>query len=181
MLNIMIKNKKWIGIIAILLSISIIFLIAFIKNHGKSDTFFGAFLNEMYNISYDEYMAMIEDKGSDMETFLRRDKFEKFFTPEGFENFIANRLSVLYLHEVIGKQCDVELASYSGKLEKEPYKYWYTYKADKFFYKYEVLVNVISLKDGTKTRKSEIGAVSGYIIDDNYKIDSVKIYHQIFK
>ncbi len=175
------KNKKQIIITVILLCLLIIFFIFLNKNNSEKYDFFRNFIEEMYNISYDEYKTMIEDKTANMETFTRRDKFEKFFTPKGFEKFLSGRLSILYIHEVIENKCDVKLMSYTGKIKTEPYQFYYDYEADKFFYDYEVVVNVISIIDGTKTTKTEKGTISGYIIDDNYKIDSVKIHHQLFK
>ncbi len=174
-------HKKWIGIIIILLSALIVFRLFLNLNSYEKDDFFGEFLKELYTISYDEYHTMIEDEHADMETFKRKDKFQHFFTPKGFENFLSDRLSVIYIHEVIDKKCDVELVSYTGELRTEPYQFYYDYKADKFFYDYEVVVNIISLIDGIKTTKTEKGTISGYIIDDEYKINSIKHNYQIFK
>ncbi len=175
------KKKKWIGIIAILLIVAFIFFAISMKNNNKQDDFFGEFFKELYNISYDEYSEIMESKSVDFEKFIRRDKFEKFFTPKGFENFFAEQFSVLYLREVLDNKCDVELVSYSGELTTEPYQFYYEYEADKFFYNYEVEVNIVSLTDGDKTTKREMGAISGYIIDGEYKIDSFKSYYQLFR
>ncbi len=175
------KNKKQIIIAVILLCLLVIFFVFLNKNNSKKYEFFRNFIEEMYNISYDEYKTMTEDKTANMETFFRRDKFEKFFTPKGFENFLSGRLSILYIHEVIENKCDVKLMSYTGNIKIEPYQFYYEYEADKFFYDYEVVVNVIPITNSTKKTKTEKGTISGYIIDDEYKIDSVKIHHQLFK
>ncbi len=174
-------NKKRIIVPVILLIVVIIFFMLLVKDGSKKDDFFGVFLNQLYNISYDEYVEITEDDTMDFENYIRRDKFENFFTPKGFGEFIADRMSVLYLNEVMNKKCDIELVSYSGDFSTEPYEFWYEYEADKFFYNYEVVVNIIFLENGDKMSKSEKGAISGYIIDDEYKIDSVKIYDEIFK
>lgn len=150
----------------------VIFLGMFLilKNHNSEDIF-KDFLGKMYNISYDEYTTLVESGDSSFEPLMRRDKFEHYFSTEGYIKFVANQQSALYLDRGLENKCNLELVSHSGDFKKASNKFWYTY---------EVKVNIVYLENSEVATKYEKGVISGHIINDEYYFDAVKIYYKLF-